>query len=491
VKQIKVIIIGSGVAGMTCAIRLRARGFEVTVFEKNTYPGGKLSDFNMGPYHFDKGPSLFTQPENFRELFSLAGRKLEDYLSIINLKESNRYFFEDGTIVHAYTSPSEFDREIQHKLGEPQGRVLSYLRKSGNAYSAIGSIFLDYPLAKLRRWLSMRVLRAFATVRYWQIFKSVHEVNRSRFKSIKAVQIFDRFATYNGSNPYRAPGMLTMIPHLEHTEGAFYPKGGMISLTQALYRLATELGVIFHFSEAINEIVVEGSTVAGVKSLNNFYAADAVVSNVDVYFTYQKLLNDLGRTRQIDLQERSTSAVVFYWGINQSFPQLDLHSIFFSDDYEREFKELFTNKILPTDPTVYVNITCKKDADHAPRGHENWFVMVNAPAVKGKDWSSELFRLRKTVLSKLTRILKKDVEQCIVAEKTWLPDGIERDTASYLGSLYGTSSNDRLAAFVRHANDSSRYKKLYFCGGSVHPGGGIPLCLKSARLVEQLIVEQF
>jgi phytoene desaturase len=491
VSSKKVIVIGAGVAGLACSIRLRLSGFEVTTLEKNEHPGGKLSDFTLGPYHFDRGPSLFTQPQNVRELFQFAGKNPDDYLSIESLQEANRYFFEDGIIVKAYTNPEAFDEETHLKAGEKRGAVLSYLKKSSATYKKIGTVFLDFPIKHLKTWLRLRIIKSLGAVRYWQLFKTVHSVNHDRFVSKKTVQIFDRFATYNGSNPYQSPGMLTMIPHLEHNEGAFYPRGGMIAITKALFHLAKELGVNFCFNEEAREIVTEGNTVVGVKSATNFYAADAVVSNMDVYFTYQRLLKDSVKAESILKQERSTSAIVFYWGINTTFPNLDLHSIFFSTDYQREFTELFIEKIVPADPTVYVNITSKKDQSHAPNGHENWFVMINAPAVRNIDWNSQLTPTRKRVLEKLSRMLKVDIEKHIVIEQTWLPNEIEQDTASYLGSLYGTSSNDRMAAFLRHANDSNKYNNLYFCGGSVHPGGGIPLCLKSAKLVSELIREQF
>jgi phytoene dehydrogenase-like protein len=212
-----------------------------------------------------------------------------------------------------------------------------------------------------------------------------------------------------------------------------------------------------------------------------------VVSNVDAYFTNKNLLGNSSAAKKVLQQERSSSAVIFYWGVNRSFPQLHLHNIFFSKEYKLEFDNIFTHKKLSNDPTVYVNITSKMEGNLAPDGSENWFVMVNAPADIGQDWERVKIVLRKNIISKLSRILGENIEPFIATEHTLDPLLIQEQTASYMGSIYGTSSNSKLAAFFRHPNFTKKIKGLYFCGGSVHPGGGIPLCLKSAKIVSDLI----
>jgi diapolycopene oxygenase len=186
-------------------------------------------------------------------------------------------------------------------------------------------------------------------------------------------------------------------------------------------------------------------------------------------------------------QERSSSAIIFYWGIKKEFAQLQLHNIFFSDDYKKEFENIFHTKQLSNDPTIYINISSKMESGHAPAGKENWFVMVNAPANIGQDWQQLKQDLRKNIILKLNRLLGEDIETLIETEHIVDPIMIEDQTASYMGSLYGTSSNSKLAAFFRKPNFTNSIKGLYFCGGSVHPGGGIPLCLKSAKIVSDLI----
>ena len=186
----------------------------------------------------------------------------------------------------------------------------------------------------------------------------------------------------------------------------------------------------------------------------------------------------------------SSSALIFYWGIKQEFPELDLHNIFFSNDYAGEFKAIFEEKSLMDDPTVYVNITSKLSKADAPAGCENWFVMINVPCNDGQDWDDLIAKARVHIISKLNRLLDCDIESLIEEEAILEPRTIESKTSSYKGALYGTSSNSRMAAFFRHPNFSRKIKDLYFCGGSVHPGGGIPLALSSAKIVGDLIAEE-
>ena len=481
------IIIGAGVGGMATAIRLAIQGYDIKVFEKNAHPGGKLDMFEKDGYHFDTGPSLFTEPQNIEELFELAGEPIDNYFSYQKIDIACKYFYENGKTVLAYTNAAQFAEELQTQLNEPAANVTKYLKRSERIYENIGTVFLNHSLHKKRTWLNKRIGKALSTVRMNYLLQSLHRHNSKKFSAPETVQLFDRFATYNGSDPYKAPSMLSMIPHLEQNQGTFYPRGGMISIANALYHLAKAKGVQFYFDTPVQRIIHYEGKVRGVVVKDENIHSDIVVSNVDIYFTCKHLLNDQFRLKKILKQERSSSAVIFYWGMGKPFPQLQLHNIFFSADYKKEFKGIFNSKQLGEDPTIYVNITAKTENTMAPAAKENWFVMVNVPANAGQDWEQEKIKLRAAIISKLNRMLKDDLESLIETEQAMDPVIIEERTSSYRGSLYGTSSNSKLAAFFRHPNFTGTIKGLYFCGGSVHPGGGIPLCLKSAKIVSELI----
>ena len=483
----KVVIIGSGVGGIASAIRLAIAGYRVSVYEKNNYAGGKISAFEKDGYHFDAGPSLFTQPQIIEELFELAGEPIADYLTWRAVDISCKYFYESGRSVLAYTDPEKFALEMKAQLNENPNAVIEYFRQSKKLYENIGKLFVNHSLHKRKTWFHKRIGKGLAALKLSHISNTLHDFNKRRFKSAEAVQLFDRFATYNGSDPYKAPAMLSLIAHLELDHGTFYPAGGMISIANALYNLAKAKGVEFYFDAPVKRIIHHEGKVRGVVVNNENVAADIVVSNADVYFTYKNLLQNKDAAKKLLKQERSTSAIIFYWGIKKQFDQLQLHNIFFSKDYKKEFDHIFRIKQLSADPTIYLNISSKMENSLAPEGSENWFVMVNAPANNGQDWELIKERLRNTVIAKLSRVLGEDISSLIETEQVTDPLIIEEQTGSYMGSLYGTSSNSKSAAFFRHPNFSDTINGLYFCGGSVHPGGGIPLCLNSAKIVSELI----
>ena len=487
-EQKKAIVIGSGIGGLASAIRLAVLGFEVSVFEKNDYPGGKNSLLKVEDYQFDVGPSLFTQPELIEDLFKLAGEPIEQYFSYTKQSITCKYFYQDGTVIIGFANVNDLAAEIQSKTGENANNVKTYLHQSEKTYNAIGTVFLNYSLHKFSTLIKAPIANALKAVKSALILKTLNQVNEAAFTKPHTVQLFNRYATFNGSNPYKSPGMLSLIPHLDNNIGTFYPKGGMISISNALYNLAIKKGVNFYFNSEVTAINTERNIAKGIVVKEVSHQADVVVSNMDVYFTYKKLLSNDLKANKVLQQERSSSALIFYWGIKRQFPELELHNIFFTKDYRAEFESLFVTKDLYEDPTIYINITAKCEPQlHAPEGKENWFVMVNAPANVGQDWLAYYQQYKKIIINQLNKRLNTDIESFIEVEEILTPITIESRTSSYMGSLYGTSSNGKMAAFFRHPNFSNKIKGLYFVGGSVHPGGGIPLCLQSAKIMCEII----
>lgn len=483
----KIGIIGAGIAGLACAIRLSVKGHNIEVFESNNYPGGKLSEFKLNGFRFDAGPSLFTMPQYFEELFSMAGRQFSDYCTYEKLSITTQYFYPDGSAFKAYADQKLFLQEATKCWEIEAKKIETVLKNSANIYALTAEVFMENSLHKWPNYKLKLLAKAGIGFRKLGLFSTMHSYNSKKLNNKKAEQYFDRFATYNGSNPYLAPATLNIIPHLEHGIGAFFPHGGMISLTNALFKLAKELGVQFRFEEKVEEIIITKNKIKGLRTSKNDYSFDNIVSNMDVFYTYNLLMAKEKKPIKILKQERSSSALIFYWGINKVFDNLQLHNIFFSDNYEGEFNFLFKEQKIGNDPTIYLNITSKYEKKDAPEGSENWFVMVNAPKNDGQNWDEMIKECRKNILLKLEKMLNSPIEPFIVSESILDPRSIESKTSSYKGALYGSSSNSKFSAFMRHKNFSSTIKNLYFCGGSVHPGGGIPLCLQSAKIVAEMI----
>lgn len=485
------IVIGAGIAGLATAARLASAGYTVQVFEAAPDAGGKLKVVGNESYRFDAGPSLFTLAHLVDDLIKDCGRNPRDYFDYYKKETACHYFWQDGTSLKAYADNRAFAEEVENHLGVDRQLVRKYLEKSAFIYRYTEGVFLRKSLHRIKSYLNRKTLASIIRMPQLNLGGTLHRLNQRKLKHPKLVQLFDRFATYNGSDPYQTPGVMSSIPHLEHNVGTFYPRGGMYSITKALYQLGVDLGVVFHFEAPIDEIVVENHQAQAVKTMGQIHQADLIVSNMDVVPTYRRLLPNEPAPEKTLSQERSSSALIFYWGVKAEFPQLDLHNIFFSDDYEKEFRAIFRENTIGDDPTIYLNISSKEGEGDAPKGCENWFILVNAPGNTGQDWDGLIAKTRKMVIDKLSRMLKRDIEPLIEFEDYLDPRRIEAQTSSFQGSLYGAGSNNTLSAFLRHPNFSRRIKGLYFCGGSVHPGGGIPLCLMSAEITANLIAEDY
>jgi phytoene desaturase len=481
------IIVGAGIAGIASSIRLAAKGYHVKIFDANPYPGGKLTQIKLGAYRFDAGPSLFTMPGYVDELFTLAKKEPRDYFTYRRKRTICNYFWDDGETLTAWGERDRFAEEVEKKGFASAQDVQDHLDYSAFLFEKTHAFFLERSLHKLESYSDKKVLGTLKAVHKLGLLNTLNSINKKRFKNPKMVQLFNRYATYNGSSPYLAPGVMQIIPHLEYNLGAFIPTGGMHDITKSLVRLGLDLGVEYHLNEPVKHVDFIGEKAVGIHTEKANYPADMVVMNADIKPAYNKLLTKLGKPTKQLKQEPSSSALIFYWGIKKEFKQLDLHNIFFSNDYKEEFDLIFKHLDVTDDPTVYINITSKDVPGDAPEGCENWFVMVNVPYNNGQAWDGIIKRTRQNILKKVSKVLGEDIEPLIEEEDILEPRTIESKTSSFGGALYGSSSNSMFSAFLRHPNFTSQSPNLFFCGGSVHPGGGIPLCLLSAKIVDDLV----
>lgn len=479
-------IIGSGVGGLATAIRLSTKGYKVTVFEQSDTIGGKLNELRMGDFRFDTGPSLFTLPSLVDELFSIAGEKDSNTFRYKKLENVTRYFYPNGKVLNSWSDPIRFAQEAEQVLNEPAANIEQYLNECKELYQLTSNMFMFSPFPTWKGFKSDEAKQIGMNFKKLKAFETMHKVNRRSFLQKETIQLFNRFATYNGSNPYKAPGTLTIIPHLEHNIGAYFPEQGMYSIAKSMFSLAQKLGVNFELGCPAQRIEYKHGKVTGIKANGLADNFDIVVNNTDIFTAYPNQMPERKLSQFYKMQEPSSSALIFYWGIKGTHPKLDVHNILFSENYGEEFKVL-EQKNISNDPTVYIFISSKAVPSDAPAMHENWFVMVNVPYDSGQDWHEITTRTKRNIFSKIKKELNIDIEPLIVCEETLNPPQIEQKTGSYRGALYGISSNNRFAAFSRHPNRSKSLKGLYFVGGSVHPGGGIPLCLASAKIVDNYI----
>lgn len=528
-----IIVIGAGIGSLSAAVHLAAQGHHVHVLERQPEVGGKLNRLIIDGFSFDTGPSLLTMPYVLHDLFQKAQRRIEDYLDLVPLDLTCRYFYRDGVTLNAWRDPerlaAEFARLNPHD-GEALYRFIDY---AGMLYEAAADPFLYHslgsPLEVLCTFMRYVLKGHPGTYPRRDPIYRVHRVGRgcyqnrtqtnttalSRLNAVLAAlspttlhqcvsnffqdehlrQLFDRYATYNGSSPYRLASVYSIIPYVELAAGGWYPRGGFYTLAQALERLACDLGVDIETEQNVRRILVEHGEARGVVLADGrVMRCDIVIANSDVVTTVRELLSptvqDKRLVQRLERLEPSCSGFALLLGVDKQYPQLAHHNIFFSDNYPAEFEDLFTRRIPIRNPTIYICASTRTDPTQAPAGHDNLFILVNAPYLTtANDWQRDACAYRDSILALLAiypQVDLSDLRQHIICEAVLTPEDFERKYGANRGSIYGLSSNARMAPFTRPGN-RSKIRNLYFVGGSTHPGGGVPLVMLSGQIVAKLV----
>jgi phytoene desaturase len=477
-----VVIIGAGLGGLSAACRLAKLGFKVTVLEKNETVGGKVNFVESAGYKFDTGASLVTMRHIFDELFEFCGSNLADYLTLQKLEPICRYFWKDETKFDASEDLLKTEEEIAKIEPQDVESFKKYLADSREKYEISERTFLAKSLNDLPSLIRPKNLPDLLKI---SSLKTLAKHNKCYFKSLKLQQLFNRFATYNGSSPYQIPATFALIPYVEFGLGAWYVKGGIYQTPKALEKLAIELGVEIQLNSEVEKINISDGKTNGVTLKNDkLIESDFVISNADAIETYRNLLPK----PKYQKREPSCSGFVLLLGVKKRFPMLAHHNIFFSEDYKAEFDAIFQQKIPAKDPTIYICATSRTDATQAPQDCENLFILINAPYTNSNvNWKTEAKTYRDQIVQKLEKLGLQDLEASIEFEQIITPEDFETKYHANKGSIYGMSSNGVFSAFMRVPNRATDVKNLYFVGGVTHPGGGMPLVLLSGKMAAEMI----
>jgi len=487
----KIIIVGGGLGGLSGAIRLARLGYDVHLYEKNETLGGKMGRIRREGFTFDTGPTLLTMPYVVEELFQFAGFNVADMLQIIPVEPVCRYFYSDSEPFDASANQKIMLRNLMKRFPKDMVNYQRFMHYAERIYNKTAPVFIYSPVHEIRKLLKWQVFQTLLTLHQIDPFRTVHQSVKRHFRDPRLVQLFDRYPTYNGSNPYHAPATLNVIPYVELGLGGYYIQGGLYTLVEAMQKAAKALNVKIRTGTEVESICHDNHRIKGVRIHGEKIDADAVLCNADVVTSHHDLIDGFHKTsKRLSRLEPSLSGLIFFWGIHGIHPHLGQHNIFFSQDYQKEFARIFQDLIPSEDPTVYVSISSKSDTGHAPEGCENWFVLINMPYLIGdQSWKAgQTALIRQAVLQKL-KTCGLDIEKQIRIEKTITPGDIALRFRSNRGSIYGISSNTLNSAFKRPPNRSRQLRGLYFAGGSTHPGGGVPMCMLSGKIAAELINE--
>lgn len=480
--------------GLSAAIRLQRAGHRVTVLEQSAHIGGKLAGFHRDGFVFDTGPSLFTLPAVYRDLFLTTGTALDDLVDLQPVEPGFSYHWADGTRAQLPgVDPAAVARALGDALGgAAEAEWNAFMRRAADAWRITRGPFLEYPLTSPLDLL--KHLRRPSDIATVAPLTSLRTLGKRTFSDPRLVMLLDRYATYTGSDPRRAPAALSVVPYVEQAFGAWHITGGLHTLAAAAHQRCLELGVTIRTDTAVERIVVEGNAVTGViADYGERFAADVVVANADASEVYGRMLRDpRAKTalRRVQRASPSLAGFVLLLALRGRTPGLTHNTVLFPENYDAEFDAIFGRHPTPVaDPTVY--ICSPQDGAMTPdSNHESWFVLVNAPRhdpIGGVNWTDAdlVDRYANDIIDVIER-RGLSVRDRLLWKQVRSPAHLERMTRSPGGSIYGTASNGAQAAFQRPANRSA-IPGLYLVGGSAHPGGGLPLVAMSAAIVADLV----
>lgn len=490
-----VAVIGAGLGGMSAAIMLACRGFQVTIFEKNPQVGGKLNLLETQGFSFDLGPSIFTLPQIFRPIFEGDGRRLEDYITLQRVDPQWRNFFEDGTVIDLWENTEMMRDELARFGPQVFDEYRKFVEYSRRQFAIVERGYLRHGFDTFRQFVRFYGWREARDLDY------LHSMSSSIYGRVSNPylrDIFEYFIKYVGSSALDSPGFMNLMPNIQLEFGLWYVSGGLCQLARAFRKRLEETGVSLCLGHEVVRVETAGKAVTGLTVRDGLgdtrmVTADFVVSNMEVIPAMQRLLNSPDSVmKKLSRYEPSCSGIVLHLGLDRVYPQLAHHNFFYSRDPHAHFRRVFREQQLPDDPTIYVVAPTRTDPSQAPPGCDNIKILPHIPHLNQRHTYSreDYLSLKELCLDKLERMGLADLRRHIVVEDFWTPYDIEARYASNCGSIYGVVCDRRRNFAFKAPKQSSRFRNLFFAGGSVNPGAGMPMVTLSGLHVARMIAER-
>ena len=491
-KNKKAVIIGAGIGGIATSIYLAKNGYKVSIFEKNSGPGGRCGQLIHEGHKFDLGATMLLMPGVYREVFQSLGLDFDKLLEVKQLEDLYKLYFDNGEEFVFTTDRKKM--EAQHEAIEKGSfrKSESYVSEGYNFYTIahkklIGRNFYNFfEFATFKNVLMLIKLKTYLThQKYIQRF----------FKSPNLQMAYSFQNIYVGQSPFDAPAFFSMIPAIELVEGSYFPKGGVFSVVEKLKSEAIKSGVEFNFDTEVSGIQVNSFKAESISLTDGkVVRADLIVANADLPYVYRELLPDKRKSKRLENKKYSCSAMVFHWGLDKIYPQLVHHNMFLNDGFRTGLRIIFRDKSVDPTPSFYIHAPVRTDPSAAPENHDTLSVIVgigHLDETKKQDWSKYREISRDAVIGRLKKAGLSDIEEHIKHEICYTPKTWESAYHVSKGSVFGSLSHSLFQmGYFRPHNRHSYYKNLYFVGGSTHPGNGIPLVLLSAKLTAERILKE-
>ena len=486
-----VLVIGAGAGGIGVAARLARRGYDVTVLEKNAVPGGRCNKLVQDGHRFDVGPSLFLLPQTYAETYAALGQRMEDHLELKRIDPTYHIHFDDGSRLQLVADVHQMQEQLE---GIEPGAFGGFLR-----YMAEGHRHLD---VALERFLTKNFYTLFDQVGpgnlallFQMKLLTKHYDNLDRyFKDPNLKAAFSFQDVYMGLSPYESPAAYSMLQYTELADGVWFPVGGMYRIVESLTGLAEEFGARFVYEAPVARIEVSSDRATGVVLEDGSrMAADIVVANADLPYVYDRLLPDRALGRRMMGKQFTCSTLMFYWSVDTVYPQLVHHTLFFSGDYRASSDSIFQKHTLPEKPNFYIHVPNRTDPSAAPEGCDSLMVLVPVGCLYeelDQDFEAMVARARQAVLQRLERLGITGLDAHIKYETVYTPHDWRELFNLARGATFGLKHNIGQLGYLRPHNRHRRYKNLYFCGASTHPGTGVPIALLGAELIEERILKE-
>jgi phytoene desaturase len=482
------VIVGAGLGGLAAAIRLGARGYRVTVLDRLAEPGGRATVFRQDGFTFDAGPTIITAPFVLEELWRFAGRNFHDDVKLQALDPFYVIRFDDGTTFTCRSDPAAMRNEVARISPGDVAGYEAFMCESEAIYkigfeqlghvpfSSIGSMAAILPdLLKLKAW------------------QSVHGHVASHVRHPKLRMALSFHPLFVGGNPFRATSVYSMIAYLERQFGVHCAMGGTGAIVQAMVRLIHSQGGDVRCNADVAEITRTGKRVTGVRlKSRELLAADIVVSNACAAHTYNNLIAGGAQKRwtktKLARARHSMSLFVWYFGTRTKFPDVPHHTIVMGPRYKDLIQDIFENKVLADDMSLYLHRPTATDTSLAPQGCDSFYVLSPVPNQdSGIDWKSRAETYRQSIAKRLNETMLPDFEKHIVTQRIMTPDDFEHTLLSYKGAAFGLEPVLTQSAWFRPHNKSEEFDNLFLVGAGTHPGAGIPGVLSTARVLDQVV----